>query len=123
MTASGVDRALKFRHLFILRNGEPPSGEKTTLLVDQFKNAGGEFIAPAEGDLRAFVALQAMAKRDIAGFDAWLRQRKPLCETSLFKVAGLCPPPFPPARPPPQPGKGPNTPETESDAKISAPQG
>ena len=69
MTASGVDRALKFRHLFILRRGETPSGPKTTLLVDQFKKAGGEFIAPAEDDLRAFVALQAMAKRDIAGFD------------------------------------------------------
>ena len=118
MTASGVDRALKFRHLFILRNGEPPSGEKTTLLVDQFKNAGGEFIAPAEGDLRAFVALQAMSKRDIAGFDAWLRQRKPLFETSLFNAAGLCPPPFPSATLLSQPGKGPNTPKTESDGKI-----
>ena len=103
MTASGVDRALKFRHLFILRNGEPPSGPRTALLVDKFKNAGGEFIAPAEGDLRAFVALQAMSKRDIDGFDAWLRQRKPLFETSMFKVAGLCPPPFPPAALPSQP--------------------
>jgi hypothetical protein len=118
MTASGVDRALKFRHLFILRNCEPPRGEKTTLLVDQFKNAGGEFIAPAEGDLRAFVALQAMSKRDIVGFDAWLRHRKPLFETSLFKAAGLCPPPFPPATLPPQPRKDPNTRNTESGATI-----
>jgi hypothetical protein len=47
-----------------------------------------------------------------------LRQRKPLFETSLFKAAGLCPPPFPPATLPPQPRKDPNTPNTESGAKI-----
>src|SRR5262249_21319141 len=46
MTASGIDRALKFRHLFILRRGDPPGGAKTKALVDQFTNAGGKFIAP-----------------------------------------------------------------------------
>jgi len=41
-----------------------------------------------------FVALRAMAKRDFPAFDAWLRSRKPLCETSLFKEVGLCSAPF-----------------------------
>ena len=42
-----------------------------------------------------------------------MRQRKPLFETSLFKAAGLCPPPFPPSAPPTQLGTGPNPPNTE----------
>ncbi|MGH8473662.1 MAG: hypothetical protein ACREVJ_14660, partial [Gammaproteobacteria bacterium] len=94
MTASGIDTALRFRHLFILRCGDPPRGPKTKTLVDQFDKAGGKFIAPTEEDLRAFVALRAMAQCDLPGFDAWLRTRKPLFDTPLFKAAGLCPPPF-----------------------------
>lgn len=94
MTASGIDTALKFRHLFILRRAAPPSGPKTAAMVDQFKNAGGKFISPADDDLRAFVALSAMAARRLPHFDVWLRERKPLFETRLFQEAGLCPPPF-----------------------------
>jgi len=94
MTASGIDTALKFRHLFILRRDEPPGGAKTMALVDQFLSAGGKFIAPTSDDLRVFIALQQMARRDLVGFDAWLRMRKPLFDTALFRAAGLCPPPF-----------------------------
>jgi hypothetical protein len=94
MTASGIDTALKFRHLFILRRGAPPSGPKTTALFDQFLKAGGKFIAPTDDDLRAFVALAAMDVRKVPDFDAWLRQQQPLFKTRLFQEAGLCPPPF-----------------------------
>jgi hypothetical protein len=94
MVASGVDRALSFRHLFILRREGPPKGPKTTLLVQKFLQAGGRFIAPTEGDLRTIVALQSMLTRDLAGFDAWLRQRKPFFDTALFKSADMCPPHF-----------------------------
>lgn len=94
MTASGIDTALKFRHLFVLRRGEPPSGARTKLLVEQFVKAGGKFIATTNDDLRTFVALRAMAARELAGFDAWLRERRPLFATRLFQDAGLCPPPF-----------------------------
>ena len=94
MVASGVDRALSFRHLFILRPDDPPSGPKTRLLVQKFLQAGGKFIIPTQEDLRAFVALQSMLKRDLVGFDMWLRERKPLFSTSLFKSADLCPPDF-----------------------------
>ncbi|HEY0331645.1 MAG TPA: ATP-binding protein [Rhodopseudomonas sp.] len=110
MTASGVDRALKFRHLFILRDGAVPGGAKTTELVAKFEKAGGEFIAPTGEDLRAFVALQAMARRNAEGFEAWLRARKPLFDTPLFKAAGLAPPPFlagPLPEPAPSPGPSP----------------
>ncbi len=94
MTASGIDRALQFRHLFVLRHGDPPGGARTTVLVDQFRKAGGKFVAPQDDDLRTFVALREMARRDLPSFESWLRTRKPLFETPLFNAAGLCPPPF-----------------------------
>ena len=56
---------------------------------------------PTDDDVRALVALQMMAQRELPGFDAWLRNRKPLFNTSVFKAAGLCPPPFLAAPPPP----------------------
>jgi Helicase HerA, central domain len=107
MVAAGVDRALTFRHLFILRQDDPPSGPKTKQLVQKFLQAGGEFIVPTEQDLRAFVALQNMLKRDHIGFDEWLRQRKPLFNTTLFQSAHLCPPGF---LQPPKPDKGQSSP-------------
>lgn len=118
ITASGIDSALKFRHLFILRRGDLPTGPKTKSLVDQFLKAGGKFIAPTDDDLRAFVALQAMAQNDPADFDAWLRARKPLFDTSLFKATGLCPPPFLSYLPPPQSGSDPRGPEPASPGKA-----
>jgi hypothetical protein len=100
MTASGIDTALKFRHLFILRRGATPSGPKTTALFDQFLKLGGKFIAPADDDLRTFVALAAMDACKLPDFDAWLRQQQPLYKTRLFQEAGLCPPPFLAPKPP-----------------------
>src|SRR5260370_4445223 len=75
MTASGIDTALKFRRLFILRRGAPPRGPKTEALLDEFCKLGGKFVPPTDDDLRAFVALAAMAARKLPDFDAWLRQQ------------------------------------------------
>jgi Helicase HerA, central domain len=120
MTASGVDHALRFRHLFILRRDDPPGGAKTKELVAKFYQADGKFIAPTEEDLRTFVALRAMLHRKLDGFDAWLQQRKPLFDTPLFKAAGLCPPSFLPQSPSPS-GSGPGPPSPPSQpAKIPA---
>src|SRR5262245_3710463 len=94
MTASGIERALEFRHLFVVRRDNPPGGKKTADLVKQFCGAGGRFVAPTDDDLRVFVALQTMAKGDRAVFDKWLRDRKPLFATSFFTALGLCPPSF-----------------------------
>jgi hypothetical protein len=114
MTASGVDRSLGFRHLFILREGAAPSGPKTRQLVDKFEQAGGKLVVPSKDDLRIFVALCAVADHSPDGFDGWLRERKPLFKTSLFKVANLAPPTFlpPPQHLPPGPTGGmPESPE------------
>ncbi len=94
MTESGVARALSFRHLYVLRNSQPPGGARTKQLVDQFQKAGGRFVEPSEKDLRIFAALRAMAAKKPPHFESWLRARKPLFETELFKIAGLCPPAF-----------------------------
>ena len=94
MTASGIDTALKFRHLFILRTAHLPTGKKTEALLDQFRKAGGKVIAPIEKDLRIFTALQALTKQDNPEFDSWLRSKKPLFATEFFKDVGLAPPPF-----------------------------
>ncbi|MEJ2229392.1 MAG: ATP-binding protein, partial [Alphaproteobacteria bacterium] len=94
MTASGINTALKFRHLFILRQENEPGGKRTEALIDQFKAAGGQFLAPTEEDLRVFVALHAVAQNDFPEFDAWLRNHKPLFETEFFKRVGLAPPYF-----------------------------
>jgi hypothetical protein len=89
MTASGIDQSLKFRHLFILRRGDPPGGAKTKALLDQFTKAGGTILNPTDDDLRALVALRVMADRNQPGFDVWLRTRKPLFQTACFKAAVL----------------------------------
>jgi hypothetical protein len=121
MTASGVDRSLGFRHLFILRDGAVPRGEKTKQLVDKFERAGGKLIAPTNDDLRIFVALCAMSDRNPPGFDVWLRERRPLFEASLIKVAGLSPPAFlaQPLVPGPDPGMRPD--QLPRDQSSAAP--
>lgn len=89
ITASGIDMALPFRHLFVIRRDPPPSGAKTQQLVEAFKKAGGKF-ASLGNDLRTMVALQTMLKEQPEGFESWLKQRKPLCDIALFREAGLC---------------------------------
>ena len=119
MTASGIDTALKFRHLFILRRTPlPSSGPKTIAMIDQFQKIGGKFIAPTDDDVRSFVALAAMGARRLPDFDFWLRQQKPLFKTWLFKEAGLCPPPFLAPDPSPAPRKPGLPPLPEGPAPI-----
>jgi Helicase HerA, central domain len=120
MTASGIDTALKFRHLFILRRGAPPSGPITTALFDQFLKAGGKSIAPTDDDLRAFVALAAMDARKLPDFDGWLRQQQPLFKTGLFQEVGLCPPPFLAPNPPAAPGELAPPPPQDKPARAGA---
>ena len=52
-----------------------------------------------DDDLRTFLALRAMRDEALdAGrqdaFEAWLRKKRPLLDTTLFKQAGLSPPPI-----------------------------
>lgn len=101
LTASGIAASIPHRHLIVVRRGRPPSGKKTKELFDAFAAAGGLIIDPSDTDLLAFIALRqmrdtALAESRFDAFERWLIERKPLCETALFKTAGLCPPPLPP---------------------------
>ena len=99
ITATGLDAGLKGRRLLVLREGPPPSGAKTAELVQSFLDAGGLLLAPAAEDFALFAALHELSRA--AGFEAWLRRRKPLYEAKLFQAAGLAPPDFLAAEPPP----------------------
>lgn len=97
MTNSGIDRQLSFRHLSIIRNAPLPKGRVTQELATQLLADGGRLIAVDEEDLRTFAALVAMHEAGVAGFDAWLRAKKPLSGSAFFAAVGLSPPPFSPA--------------------------
>lgn len=126
MTASGINTALKFRHLFVLRRADEPGGTRTEALIAQFKAAGGQFLAPTEDDLRVFIALNAVAKKDFPEFDTWLHHHKPLFETVFFKGIGLAPPHFLSVAQEPnstgrttRPQEGPCRNEAEADSQVN----
>lgn len=90
MTASGIDHALPFRHLVILRNDPKPGGPVTARLFDQFSRAGGQVSALTEDELRTMAALARLADEASDGLEAWLKSTKPLCQIRMFRDAGLC---------------------------------
>ena len=101
LTASGIGAKIEHRYLIVVRRGPQPSGPKTRELFDAFRAAGGIVIDPSDADLRAVTALRhlrdaALAQSRFDAFERWLVVREPLCETALFKQAGLCPPPIAP---------------------------
>jgi hypothetical protein len=99
MTAAGIDMALQFRHLFVIRRDATPGGPKTKQLCKDFNDAGGMFVSLTDEDLKTILALQALLKERPDGFEAWLKERKPLCDILLFREAGLCGPTDSLARP------------------------
>lgn len=90
MTAAGLDEALKYRQLVVLRRPPMPRGRVTDELVAKLRKAGGQILAPSDDDLRVFLAVQMLLHEAPEGLDDWLRSRKPLCNTSVFQAVGLC---------------------------------
>jgi hypothetical protein len=133
MIDSGIDRNLSFRHLFIIRNTPMPGGAVTGQLIKKLQDNDGRIVSLGDDDLRSFVALREMKAAKIDGFDAWLRERKPLNDSEFFRAVGLSPPPLSPATPPgptpkavgnPAPPAPPPPPETGSgETKKTIPLG
>jgi len=119
MTASGIDKKLPFRHLFILRNGEFPSGRVTNELKVRFLADGGMCVAMNGDDLRTFIALRDLHNSKPEGFIAWLQTTKPLCKTRFFQSVGLCPPPLSATAPLDAKAEGATTKTSPSPTKIS----
>ena len=128
MTGAGLGAGLAGRKLVILRDGPTPADAATDALVRRFTDAGGQFLAPTRDDFAVVAALRQIERR--RGFEAWLRQRKPLMDTALFQAAGLAlpallePPPIPrePRKlPPPIPsGAAPSLPAAGSQPSVAA---
>ncbi len=127
ITASGIDQALPFRQLLILRRGEVPGGPATAKIVGDLKARGGQVLEPSLDDLRVLWALARMV-RDRAPSPAvqdWLRKERIVSRLATFKQAAsylfddvapraaaepppsAAPPSAPEPAPPPPPGGAP----------------
>ena len=124
MTDAGIDKKLPFRHLFIIRDTPMPRGPVNEALAKKLLADGGAIVSIDHEDLRIFVALRDMAAAKLDGFDSWVRDRKPLCNTTFFKTVGLCPPPVTVSEPPPKadpvPGQTDNRPPIDEGKRQGA---
>ncbi len=89
ITASGIDHALTFRRLTILRIGAPPGGDATRKLLDELAARGGGLIEPSEAELRVLHALSQLidATEEPPGLDEWLRLEQPVSKLPSFRQA------------------------------------
>jgi hypothetical protein len=85
ITESGIDKALSFRHLVVIRSTVLPSGEATRKLTDLFIRQGGRFISPPTPELAIILALQQMEAEQTQDFQAWLMQRRPVSTLSFIR--------------------------------------
>ncbi len=86
MTQSGIDKNLKFRHLAIVRVGDPPGGSETEKLTEAFRQAGGRFYEPGEQELRTLSALRKLLEDNDPDLISWLRNRRPVTQLNLHEV-------------------------------------
>ncbi|WP_088431799.1 ATP-binding protein [Halomicronema hongdechloris] len=83
MTTAGIDHALSFRRLLIVRVGDIPGGATTQELSHRFTEAGGLMVYPDEAELRLLAALHQI--RSMEHFDTWLHQRRPVSQLRCFQ--------------------------------------
>ena len=87
MTTSGIDHALSFRRLMVIRTRthELPGGASTQRLTQQFIDAGGLFAYPETDDLRVLGALHQLRSQNLPNFEDWLRQRRPVSQLGFMQ--------------------------------------
>lgn len=76
ITASGIDQALTFRKMVLVRTSPLPSGEKTQQLLQRFFTAGGIHWQPTEEELKVLSALEQVSTHP--AFQSWMAQERPL---------------------------------------------
>ncbi|MFW6170094.1 MAG: zonular occludens toxin domain-containing protein, partial [Planctomycetota bacterium] len=84
ITLSGIDRALPYRHLVVVRRGPIPGGTVTAKLTRKFQDSGGVFTEPSDEDLRTLFALDAMQREADDAFPAWLAATKTASRIKLI---------------------------------------
>jgi len=87
ITQAGIDKALKFRRLLIVRKGSLPGGAATIKMVKQFEDFGGILLDPSGDDLKTLAALRLMEKDPHPRFQDWLKSRRPASATQLIRQA------------------------------------
>ncbi len=85
MTTSGIDHALSFRRLMVIRTHALPSGDATQKLTQQVVDAGGLFAYPDDDDLRVLGALHQLQSQKLPNFEEWLRQRRPVSQLKFME--------------------------------------
>jgi hypothetical protein len=85
VTASGIDRALTFRRLLLVRSPSRaiPSGQVTRQQMQKFEAAGGILARPENSELQVLGALQRL--RDKPDFKAWLKQQRLVSKLPFLK--------------------------------------
>jgi hypothetical protein len=87
ITHAGIDKALPFRRLVIVRSESIPGGVATGKLIYEFNSLGGLFLLPNEADLQALTALRVMKSEKYPNFVEWLTARTPASKTPLIRDA------------------------------------
>jgi DNA helicase HerA-like ATPase len=87
LTSAGIDRKLPHRKLVMVRTEPFPSGAKTSQLIDQFLDLGGEFVFPVIDDIQTMQALKQLMSRQHPEFEDWLQARRPVSSLPIFKDA------------------------------------
>jgi hypothetical protein len=85
MTESGIDHALTFRHLGIVRTLPAPGGAVTQKTTERFTAAGGRFLVPSDDELRTLHAVFRMKHAGDPDLRAWLKLRKPLSKLAIMR--------------------------------------
>ncbi len=85
MTTAGIDHALSFRRLIIVRMGDLPGGAATQALTHQFTAASGLMVYLSEAELRILGALNQIQQSE--NFGLWLRQRRPVSQLPCFQAS------------------------------------
>jgi hypothetical protein len=85
MTASGIDRRLVFRRLFVLRTSPLPGGPKCKESTAAFRRAGGRFVQLTENDLRTLWALKMLDQAPPPYLEEWLTSRGPVSRLPFIR--------------------------------------
>ena len=85
MTTSGIDHALSFRRLMVIRTHDLPNGAITQKLTQQCINAGGLFAYPEADDLRVLGALHQLRCQHLPDFEDWLCQHRPVSQLNFMQ--------------------------------------
>ncbi|MBE9078460.1 DUF87 domain-containing protein [Romeria aff. gracilis LEGE 07310] len=85
MTTAGIDQALSFRRLMLIRTHDVPGGAATQRLTQEFSKAGGILAYPSSDQLRVIGALHQLKAQNLPDFESWLRQKRPVSQLAFMQ--------------------------------------